>query len=114
MASLKAYELRYLDGDEEPCAIVYAVDRKGARAQFRTIDRATYIATECHRRPELDAYAPNGPTASDLLRKHDWWFACRACGEQVRIESHPDAVVTGEARDAARVYCNPDCAAKAP
>lgn len=110
---LKAYELRYRNGYNEPCAIVYAKNSREAHKQYDAIDGATYIATETRRAPEFDGY-PRGPTVTDLLTKHSWWFGCQECGEDVRHDRHPGLVVADEDRHHPMVFCGPTCAATRP
>lgn len=111
MAS-KAYELRHLDGDDEPCVIVYAANSREAHKRFGEIDNATFMKTQVLRKPEFDAYAPNGPSVTDLIAKHDWWFSCRACHERVTLDECPQFIVRGESRHAPVVYCNAACEEK--
>ena len=111
MAS-KAYELRHLDGDDEPCVIVYAANSREAHKRFGEIDNATFIKTQVLREPEVAAYAPNGPRVTDLIAKHDWWFSCRACHERVTLHECPQFIVRGESRHAAVVYCGAACEEK--
>ena len=109
-----AYVLRYRNGYNEPCAVVYALTAKAARQQFGRIDGASYISTEADRREELDVYAPSGPTVTDLLTRHSWHFECHACAEFVTRERHPEAIVEGEDPDVPKVYCNATCKAARP
>lgn len=102
MATEQAYVLRCLDGDMEPCAVVYATTEVGAKRTWRAIQCADGPdGIEAERRPEFDVYAPNGPTTRDLFARHGWWFECVDChNEQVSHEDDPDAVVVG--RDSVR------------
>lgn len=92
-----AYMLRYLNGDMEPCEVVYARTELGARRKYRVIDNAEIQDTEVERRPEFDQYeATGGPTTEDLFLRHAWYFACADCHEEmVTHEDDPDAVVVG-------------------
>ena len=109
----RAYMLRHLDGDTEPCRIVYALTAALARRHYNLIDDATFIGIQVERRPEFDVYAATGgPTTRDLFETHGWHFGCCDCAEDmVTREGDPDAVVVAEGRHAGRVRCGA-CARK--
>jgi hypothetical protein len=109
----RAYMLRKPDGYIEPCAVVYALTAAKARQKYHVIDDATFIGVQVERRPEFDVYAATGgPTTRDLFEKHEWYFGCCDCAEDmVTREGDPDAVVVAEGRHAGRVRCGA-CARK--
>jgi len=107
----RAYVLRYRNGDDEPCAIVYARTARLARRQYRAIDGAEYMLVEAERRPEFDGGVP---AAVELMAKHGWWFTCVHCGDHCRIHEDVDAprpVVLDESTHPPSVAC-PACFAK--
>lgn len=89
--SERAYLLRFCDLDNEPCAIVYAVDARAARRQYHVIDGADYMHTSATPAPQFDA---GSPSTEALLRDHGWWFTCAKCGDPARLhEGEPPPVV---------------------
>ena len=107
MSAKHAYQLRYLNGDNEPCAVVYARTELGARRRYTIIDCAEFGNVEVERKPEYDPYlATGGPTTTDLFMKHGWSFGCVDCfADRVSFEEDPDAVVVSERRHDGTICC---------
>ena len=116
MATKQAYMLRLLDGDMEPCAVVYATTERGAKRKWRAIERADdgdHIEVE--RRPAYDVYAPNGPTTADLFMTHGWYFACGDChDERVCYDPADDPPAEVVSRDTVRCSACVKAKADAP
>lgn len=99
---------------EERCVLVYALTSREARKSYSLIDNATYISVGVERAPSLDQYASRGgPSVSDLLTHHAWWFECYACTKHVDGETE-GRIVACEDRWSPVVYCNETCRAKRP
>jgi hypothetical protein len=74
------------------------------------VDGATYVETEATRKSEFDRHAfSGGPTTTQLLREHGWWFTCRLCGDTITTETHPLAIVGNENHHQPKVTCGPKC-----
>jgi len=107
----RAWLVRHLDGDHEPCVIVYAANLRAAKARgVQQLDNAEWEATEVERRPEFDTYWPGGPSMEVLVASHGFFYVCQQCEREFGAEgrgSHgSEPVIDGDF-----AYCSPACKA---
>ncbi len=111
----RAFVVRHLDDDEEPCVVVYASHERAAKYEgAKQLGGAEWRDLEVERRPELDEYWPGGPSIRTLIEKHGWHWSCSCpgCWCQVTADGcsrHEAQVPLLWSEDEGDVWCNAQC-----